>query len=384
MRVRVPIVTVLIALFLGAGTALATVVARAVGNRDGADARRPAVGDHRGSGREHLVHGGTGQRSRQGHTRGGDHGVHGRVSPPAVRGASSPLRTATSGLPRAGGDGAIARVTKAGAVTEFPVPTAGDPNDIAVGPDGNLWYVDPAANVIGRIGPRLRSPSSRSASARGAGPTRSSRAPTASSGSPSRRRAVRRDHNGRRDHGVRRRPVRQLRARRHRSEHDGNLWFTMTADPGSISQDHSHGNCLHGVQRQPDRQLETTGHRPPGPDVRALVDRVSGAGPRWAASRPRATSPSTPPGGVESRRTPGSWPPGPTGRHVGSPATTHPGRVARITLPPLVKDMAADLVGTSSARLRGRVRPNSQATAYHFEYSPTPDYGMTDSSALRG
>ena len=34
-------------------------------------------------------------------------------------------------------------VTKAGEVTEFPVATAGDPNDIAVGPDGNLWYADP-------------------------------------------------------------------------------------------------------------------------------------------------------------------------------------------------------------------------------------------------
>ena len=54
-------------------------------------------------------------------------------------------------MAQAGGDGAIARVTKAGVVTEFPVPTVGDPTDIAAGPDGNLWYVDPAANVIGRI-----------------------------------------------------------------------------------------------------------------------------------------------------------------------------------------------------------------------------------------
>jgi hypothetical protein len=39
-----------------------------------------------------------------------------------------------------------------------------------------------------------------------------------------------------------------------------------------------------------------------------------------------------------------------------------PGRVARITLPPLVKDAAADQVEAGSARLKGRVRPNSQAT----------------------
>jgi virginiamycin B lyase len=53
----------------------------------------------------------------------------------------------------AGGDGAIARVTKAGEVTEFPTLTAGDPEDIAVGPDGKLWYVDSAADLIGRITP---------------------------------------------------------------------------------------------------------------------------------------------------------------------------------------------------------------------------------------
>ena len=53
----------------------------------------------------------------------------------------------------AGGDGAIAKVTKAGEVTEYPVPTAGDPTEIAVGPDNNLWSTDPAANLVSRITP---------------------------------------------------------------------------------------------------------------------------------------------------------------------------------------------------------------------------------------
>jgi hypothetical protein len=48
--------------------------------------------------------------------------------------------------------GAIARVTPAGAVTEF---TAGawnlDPYGIVAGPDGNLWFADHANNSIGRI-----------------------------------------------------------------------------------------------------------------------------------------------------------------------------------------------------------------------------------------
>jgi hypothetical protein len=61
-----------------------------------------------------------------------------------------------------------------------------------------------------------------------------------------------------------------------------------------------------------------------------------------------------------------------------------PGRVARITLPPLVRDVAADEIGPASARLRGKVRPNSQATNYHFEYGLTADYGMATGTAYAG
>ena len=37
--------------------------------------------------------------------------------------------------------------------TEFPVTTSGHLNDIAVGPDGNLWFTDAGQNEIGRITP---------------------------------------------------------------------------------------------------------------------------------------------------------------------------------------------------------------------------------------
>src|SRR5439155_11966802 len=44
------------------------------------------------------------------------------------------------------------RITTAGAVTEFPTPTAGsDPINIAAGPDGNLWFTETNVNKIGRI-----------------------------------------------------------------------------------------------------------------------------------------------------------------------------------------------------------------------------------------
>jgi streptogramin lyase len=93
------------------------------------------------------------------------HNAVGRVTPGAViteftagfpTGSPKGIVTGPDGnlwVAMAGGDGAIARVTKAGEVTEFPVPTAGDPEDIAVGPDNNLWYTDGASHLIGRITP---------------------------------------------------------------------------------------------------------------------------------------------------------------------------------------------------------------------------------------
>lgn len=49
-------------------------------------------------------------------------------------------------------DNAIARVSVAGAVTEFPlpIPTA-SPSELVVGPDGAVWFTEPGANAIGRI-----------------------------------------------------------------------------------------------------------------------------------------------------------------------------------------------------------------------------------------
>ena len=48
----------------------------------------------------------------------------------------------------------VARVTMSGAITEFPVPTAGaGPYLIARGPDGNLWFTEINFNTIARITP---------------------------------------------------------------------------------------------------------------------------------------------------------------------------------------------------------------------------------------
>ena len=50
--------------------------------------------------------------------------------------------------------GKVARVTTAGVVTEFAIPTAGsEPEAITTGPDGNLWFTQAAGNRIARITP---------------------------------------------------------------------------------------------------------------------------------------------------------------------------------------------------------------------------------------
>jgi hypothetical protein len=47
--------------------------------------------------------------------------------------------------------GKIGRMTPSGAVTEFPLPPGSAPDGLAAGPDGNLWFVENGTNKIGRI-----------------------------------------------------------------------------------------------------------------------------------------------------------------------------------------------------------------------------------------
>jgi streptogramin lyase len=47
----------------------------------------------------------------------------------------------------------IARLAPDSTLTEFPIATPGDLNVITAGPDGNLWFTDEGRNEIGRITP---------------------------------------------------------------------------------------------------------------------------------------------------------------------------------------------------------------------------------------
>ncbi len=50
------------------------------------------------------------------------------------------------------GTNQVGRITAAGVITEYAIPTAGSNLlDITAGPDGNLWFIENAANKIGRI-----------------------------------------------------------------------------------------------------------------------------------------------------------------------------------------------------------------------------------------
>ena len=56
-------------------------------------------------------------------------------------------------------DGTIGRVTLAGEITRFPIPSTGsNPQGIAVGPDGNLWFTEFGTDRIGRIAPAAAPP----------------------------------------------------------------------------------------------------------------------------------------------------------------------------------------------------------------------------------
>jgi streptogramin lyase len=52
-----------------------------------------------------------------------------------------------------GGRPELGRITTAGEVTEFTVPSGASPSRIAAGSDGNLWFTEERSNAVGRISP---------------------------------------------------------------------------------------------------------------------------------------------------------------------------------------------------------------------------------------
>jgi streptogramin lyase len=320
------------------------------------------------------------------------HNAVGRITPGAVitefgsgfpTGSPKGIVTGPDGnlwVAMAGGDGAIARVTKAGEVTEFETLTAGDPEDIAVGPDNNLWYVDSAANLIGRITPD-GSITEFTDGLSDAG------APTAITKGPDGALWFTESDAGKIGRISTAGTITEFSSNISGSSEptdivkgpDGNLWFTMRGTGGSIGritpqgdvEEFSDGLSLLASPREiaagPDGNLWFTESAIPG-----KIGRITPDGD--------ITEYST---GLLSILSPWGIAAGPDG-NMWFTGNNIPGKVGRITLPPLVRDMTADQVGTTSARLRGKLRPNSQATEYHFEYGPTDAYGSKTPTLYAG
>ena len=281
---------------------------------------------------------------------------------------------------QAGGDGAIARVTKAGVVTDFGVPTPGDPTDIAVGPDGNLWYVDPAANLIGRITREGSITEFTTGLSSSAEPNSITKGPdgklwftekaTGRIGTITTAGEITEFTSGLSGSGE---PADIV------TGPDGNLWFTLNADPGAIGRITPEGDVMEfssgltmnsrplGIAAGPDDALWFTESAAPG-----RIGRITTEGDITEYSN-----------GLLLISNPWFITAGPDG-NMWFTGNNLPGRLARVTLPPLVRDVAADEIGPASARLRGKVRPNSQATDYHFEWGLTEDYGNTTETAYAG
>ena len=79
-----------------------------------------------------------------------------RCTPSAISIAAGSLTTGPDGNLWFAEENAnkIGRITTAGVVTEFPIPTPNsDTAEIVAGPDGSVWFMEFAANKIGRITP---------------------------------------------------------------------------------------------------------------------------------------------------------------------------------------------------------------------------------------
>ncbi len=285
----------------------------------------------------------------------------------------------------AAGGGKIARITPAGAITEFAAhedPALSTyPVDITAGPDGNLWFVSQSPEFVGRITPAgvvttfsLGLTPNSDLSSIAVGP-------------------------------------------------DGNLWFTQSADPGQIGRISTAGVITEysagltpnmapsDITAGPDGKLWFTENADPGGIGRISTAGVitefregltEDAGPRSIAlgsddalwftesASPGAIGRITASGSITEHTlglTPGGSPwfitAGPDG-NMWFTGNADPGLIGRITVPPGVKTHAPQFVDQTSADLRAKIRPNAQDTSFYFDYGLTEELGSQSATASAG
>jgi streptogramin lyase len=277
----------------------------------------------------------------------------------------------------AGGNGSITKVTKTGVVTDHEVPTPGDPNDVAVGPDGNIWYVDPATNLVGRV--TTTGSFTEFSVDPGADPTAIAKGPdgnlwftetgSGNIGKITPQGAVTEFSSGLSGSGEPSDIV---------AGPDGNLWFTLSGEDaigritpnGDVTKFSTGLSLLSrplGIAAGPDGALWFTESGLPGRIGRITTD---GDIEEHTIGLLGITNPWFITAGADGNM----WF---TGNNL-------PSRVGRISLPPFLKDPSADQLGMASARLKARLRPNSQQTDYHFEYGRTTALGEETSEHNAG
>jgi streptogramin lyase len=294
-----------------------------------------------------------------------------------TKGPDGNLWIAESGL-----DGAIARVTPAGAVTEFTVGlTPSDPWDITPGPDGNLWFVSRSPAFVGRITPDgtitefsagltpNSQPSAITAGPDGnlwftesAAPGRIGRITTAGVIT---------------ENGIGLTP--NMTPTDIAAGPDGNLWFTLNGDPGAIGRITPEGvftEFNHGLKPN---------SRPTG-----ITEGTDGALWFTEAASPGRIGRITTDGdiseydeGLTPDRAPWFITPGPDG-NMWFTENANPGALARISLPPLVRGRSVQYISDNSAQLPAKIRPNAQATEFYFKYGRTETAKMNSAVASAG
>ena len=85
---------------------------------------------------------------RSGHRAGpGAHPVSGCGQPGAITAGPDGALWFTGNIGSNGVNGLIGRITTAGAITEFPIPSGSTAMDITAGPDGALWFTELIARL---------------------------------------------------------------------------------------------------------------------------------------------------------------------------------------------------------------------------------------------
>jgi streptogramin lyase len=260
--------------------------------------------------------------------------------------------------------GAIARVNPDGSVTEFNTGLTGSPWDITTGPDGNLWFVTQSPAGVGRITPAGAITQFSAGLSTGSLPT------AIAAGA------------------------------------DGNLWFTESADPGRIGRVTTDGVITENSIGLPQNMAPTDIVAGPDGNIwftlaggKGAIGRITPEGvfkifrqgtndsrPTGIAAGPDGAlwfTESASPGrigritmdgkvdeydeGLTPDRSPWMITAGPDG-NMWFTENANPGALARISLPPLAQTGSVARVTPTSAVLGAKVRPNAQATEFHFEF----------------